>query len=80
MKKSDKKEIRAKVEKAINHALQSISLIETKKTQKLVKKFTKEIASVVLDQIKEKIKQSAKAPKTKTQKVTKPAKEVTGNE
>ncbi len=56
MSKSDKKEVRLKIEKTISQALKSIALVETKKSQKLVKKFSKDIASIVVSQLKKKEK------------------------
>ena len=73
MSKADKKEIRSKVEKAIYPALTSISLIESKKTQKLVKKFAKEISSVILDQLKKKLKSEIKPKKRAVAKKVKSA-------
>lgn len=61
MNKSDKKEVRLKIEKTISQALKSIALVETKKSQKLVRKFSKDIASIVLSQLKKKEKDQAGA-------------------
>ena len=64
MSKSDKKEVRLKIENTVNLALKSIALVETKKSQKLVKNFSKDISSIVLSQLKKKEKDQA-APKDK---------------
>ena len=59
MSKSDKKEVRLRIEKTVNQSLKSIALVETKKSQKLVKKFSKDIASIVLSQLKKEEKDLA---------------------